>query len=77
MMENTTLFRFIKGDVLFEKEQDANSFYIVKRGTVRIEIFNENDVMIREGEYFGETAFLCLLNGTSKRQRMGRAMVYD
>lgn len=36
LISSTQLFRFKKNYTLFEKEQDANSFYIVKKGSVVI-----------------------------------------
>jgi CRP-like cAMP-binding protein len=36
IIENTFLFRLHEEEKIFEKDQNANSFFIVKKGSVRI-----------------------------------------
>jgi hypothetical protein len=39
-----------------------------------IQIDNKKDIVMKEGDYFGESAFLQLLHNSNKSQRMGRAV---
>jgi serine/threonine protein kinase/CRP-like cAMP-binding protein len=74
LIDSTQLFQLNPSETLFEKEQDANSFYVVRRNTVLIQIDSKKDIVMKEGDYFGESAFLQLLNNSNKSQRMGKAL---
>ncbi len=74
LINSTQLFRLNPHEVLFEKEQDANSFYVVKKNTIIVRIHKKKDIIMKEGDYFGESAFLQLLNASNKSQRMGKAV---
>lgn len=47
---------------------------MVKKNTILIQIDSKKDIVMREGDYFGESAFIQLLNNSNKSQRMGRAV---
>lgn len=74
LINSTQLFKLNKNEVLFEREQDANSFYVVRKNTILIKIFGKKDIIMKEGDYFGESAFLQLLNSSYKSERKGMAI---
>lgn len=53
LINSTQLFKLNKNEVLFEKQQDANSFYVIKKNTIIIQIDNKKDITMKEGDYFG------------------------
>ena len=49
---------FNTNDLIFSEGDDADFFYIIKRGSVQIEKNGASLVMLKKDEYFGERAFL-------------------
>lgn len=47
LINSTQLFKLKKNEVLFEREQDANSFYVVKKNTIIIQIDNKKDITMK------------------------------
>ncbi len=73
IIKSTFLFVVNDNETIFEKEQIANSFYVVQKGSVKIEIPGRKDLVMKEGEYFGEAAFFSIFGNGMKCQRKGRA----
>ncbi len=50
IIKSTFLFVVNDNETIFEKEQIANSFYVVQKGSVKIEIPGRKDLVMKEGE---------------------------
>jgi CRP-like cAMP-binding protein len=56
--------------VIFEKDDDVQMIYIVSEGLVRISIPHKGDILLREGEIFGEAS----LADNERRKGSARAV---
>jgi NTE family protein len=54
---HTHSLKFNKGDVVFKEGDDANSFFIIISGSVKLDIPHKNPIIMKDGESFGENSF--------------------
>ena len=54
---NTNTLRFEKDAIIFKERDDANSFFIVIKGKIDIEIPGKKKISVLPGESFGENSF--------------------